>query len=281
MRFLTSLAITASIASAVVYRDDKPVNDYRVSASTWPAVFAWPKSMTAGMHCMASVIGTRFAITAAHCLVDGAPTVPFVVEIDGADYNVVEYRGNECWSDDGPNSADMAILVFDSDVSVTPYDVYRAETNGNEVGKEFTLMGYGDYGAIESGSYTYTGGVFHRGKNVFTKINYNMLEYKMDDNGLDLEAMMWSGDSGGPALIEVSGTDKIAGVNSNGECCSYGDTDEFCRLGSEAAYSWIVANTADSTVGNGVAIEDCDMWNGAGHLMMGSAVIAFLTNLLF
>jgi len=43
---------------------------------------------------------------------------------------------------------------------------------------------------------------------VFEEIEDNMLIYTMDrerNGGLDLEAIAWSGDSGGPALIEVGG----------------------------------------------------------------------------
>ena len=58
--------------------------------------------------------------------------------------------------------------------------------------------------------------------NVFTKISDNELIYKMDkqkDGGLELEAIAYSGDSGGPAFIEVDGKLQIAGVNSAGDCC--------------------------------------------------------------
>ena len=111
-----------------------------------------------------------------------------------------------------------------------------------------------------------------------------MLIYTMDtqaDGGLALEAADWSGDSGGPALIDVSGTDKIAGVNSNGQGPGYGNEDEMTRLGSAFAYKWIQDNIADSTVGNGVSISDCEAWEGAGYLMLGPAAIALLAYLTF
>lgn len=137
-------------------------------------------------------------------------------------------------------------------------------------------MGWGAYGAIESDDFNEPDGTFHRGKNIFKKIHYNMLIYTMNEDALDLEAMDWAGDSGGPAFIEVDGTDKIAGVNSNGSCCYYGDEDEFTRLGSTFAYAWIEANIADSGVGNGVSIGDCTDWQGASYIMMGHAVLASL-----
>ena len=128
-------------------------------------------------------------------------------------------------------------------------------------------MGWGDYGAIGGGK-TEANGTFHRGKNIIGQVRANMLVYEMSENGLALEAMGWSGDSGGPALIDVSGTYKVAGVNSNGDCCSYGDNDEYTRLGSSVAYAWIQANTANSAVGGGVGIDDCEVWwEGAIYLM--------------
>ena len=56
--------------------------------------------------------------------------------------------------------------------------VYNAEIDGEEVGKEFELMGWGKYGPM-GGPYTEPNSLFHRGKNVFDSIYYNMLVYSM------------------------------------------------------------------------------------------------------
>ena len=103
-------------------------------------------------------------------------------------------------------------------------------------------------------------GTFHRGYNKINEVVGNMLIYTMDNDangGLELEAMCWDGDSGGPALIEVDGKKKIAGVNSTGEGPGYGKKDEFTRLGSPHANTWILDNIKDHTVGEGVTIDDC------------------------
>ena len=77
------------------------------------------------------MISARFAITAAHCFIDDdGPWPPFTAEINGVEYNVIEARVNDCYTTrfgGYPNSADMAILVFDQDIPVTPVDVYDAE----------------------------------------------------------------------------------------------------------------------------------------------------------
>ena len=98
------------------------------------------------------------------------------------------------------------------------------------------LMGKGGSGVaggdapVEGSTDTY--GVFHRGFNRFESITgTDYLKYKMDspDSGkaLELEAIGYDGDSGGPAFITVDGRLQIAGVNSHGDCdpplkCPYG-----------------------------------------------------------
>ena len=85
------------------------------------------------------------------------------------------------------------------------------------------------------------------------EINDNMLIYTMDtqeDDGLRLEAIGNSGDSGSAALVKEGETWFIAGVKSNGECCSYGSTAEYTRLGG-LAYPWIQDNIKFNDDGDG------------------------------
>ena len=99
-----------------------------------------------------------------------------------------------------------------------------------------------------------------------------------------MEALAWLGDSGGPALIDVSGTYYVAGVNSNGDCCRWGDEDEYTRLGSVKALEWISQNTSNSAVNGGVLIEDysdCSEWDIALNLMFSQAAFSLLCYLAF
>jgi len=230
------------------------------------------------------VIGGRFAITSAHCFFgDGHPEPPFDVEIGGETRSCIEVRLNECYEGEGgtPNSADVAILVFDGEVhaSATPYDIYDPDVDGEEVGKTITIIGVGAYGPMGSpDDGSLPSGVFHRGENIIDKQHYNMLIVTMDEgsDGLALEAIGNSGDSGSPGLINVGGTDKIAGILSNGSCCDYGDELEFTRVGSKFAKEWITANIADYNLNGGVAVADCKLWEGAGYLVLGQAFLALL-----
>lgn len=130
------------------------------------------------------------------------------------------------------------------------------------VDREFTLLGWGGSGQIETNPEDFEYGVFHLGTNKVHTINDNMLIYTMDrqgeEGGLPLEAIGYSGDSGGPALTKNdAGEWLIAGVKSNGECCQYGSENEYTRLGG-LAYDWIMDNTAVDDQGNPTAAVDVD-----------------------
>lgn len=99
----------------------------------------------------------------------------------------------------------MAIFVLERDIDdlIALPEVYNGQDYSTEIGPQFTLMGWGDYGPIgEEPSRT---GVFHAGRNVFERIESEMLVYSMDskaNGGLEMEALAWDGDDGGPALIK-------------------------------------------------------------------------------
>jgi hypothetical protein len=83
-------------------------------------------------------------------------------------------------------------------------------------------------------------------ENVVTDTALGTVSYLFDRDGLPLEGMSWSGDSGGPAFITKNGITFIAGVNSAGECCEYGSRDSYSRLSIKQ--DWIAASIeADAT----------------------------------
>ena len=120
------------------------------------------------------------------------------------------------------------------------------------MGKTITLVGWGDLcvAGNQHPSNCKGGNRFRTGKNVINEIGENTLRYTLDSGfrgGLDLEAIGWSGDSGGPALIERGGKLYVAGVNSGGDCCSYGSVDEFCRLSSKISQDFIHKSMIDNS----------------------------------
>ena len=98
------------------------------------------------------------ALTAAHCISkdeDGLNPGLTVKMYDGGEYEIKEFRTNECWVHEwgSPYSADIAIIVLDrpipdaiEGVHYVPY--WDAETMGDVVGRKFILAGWGRSGAI-------------------------------------------------------------------------------------------------------------------------------------
>ena len=53
----------------------------------------------------------------------------------------------------------------------------------------------------------------------------------------------------------------IAGVNSGGDCCDYGHTDQYARLASAGSKAWIDASIAADAA---QAVGDCSTWAAGG-----------------
>ena len=95
-----AVALTTAAATAIVWRSDKESSDFQIASSTYPNVFGYnnfPDELEEGeINCAATLIGDKFAITAAHCF---APEfTPFSVTIDGVDHDVVAQYANPCYN---------------------------------------------------------------------------------------------------------------------------------------------------------------------------------------
>ena len=123
-------------------------------------------------------------------------------------------------------------------------------------------MGWGESGPKNKDKEDFDYGIFHRGENVIESINDNMVTYTFDspsEGGLFLEAIGWSGDSGSGAIVEQDGTKYIVGVQSNGDCCEYGNQDNYARLGG-IAYQWIMDNLASIDEEVNYPADQCGIW---------------------
>ena len=218
------------------------------------------------------MIGENYAITAAHCF-EGTEKRSFEATVGGTVRKIKDVRLHNCYADQATktnrNGADIAILVFDEPVQdITPVPIWNSESDGTEVGQNFTLIGYGERGPIgEREQKERPAGVLLTGTNVVTSTAGNFITYKFDElsSALNDEAMSWAGDSGGPALI-WTGSDfesgyKIGGVNNSGDCCDIGSEDNYARLGGDAL-DWIVANTASV---DGPVIDDANPCSAFGE----------------
>ena len=257
-----ALAVNAT-AFEIVYPGDQ-VDAIRADPTEYKPVFKWPRE---GFRCGATMVAPRVALTAAHCIEASWDSVNpnLSVELwDGAVYDIVEFRTNECWnfaSGGGPYSADIAIMILDRDINdaeegVTYYKTWNAEQQQETVeGREFILAGWGASGAVnENGDFDeshHQSQIFHRGYNVINEIQNNMLVYTMDspeNGGLDLESMGHYGDSGSGALMvepegatEADGEIYIIGVKSNGGMGQWGTSHQYTRVGGYH-WDWIDAN---------------------------------------
>jgi len=284
-RSLLALCL-ATVVLAIVRRDDVEDSKYIVDPSMYPAIMILNNDDNIKMRdvfrkghangtllapnefnadCGATLVGKKFAITAAHCVCDGAKS-GYSVTIAGTKHKVVASHVQSsgcvfhCKHGGYPNKCDVAILELEDEVSgVTPYPVYHGD---DEVGKTLTFAGWGVAGAAgqvkekqcEDGDET---GDLRHAQNVITKAD-GVIEYVMDkpgDGALPMEGIMESGDSGSPGFITVDNVTYIVGVDSGSDddnSCNYGSTDQMQRLSEQ--YTWIqsvlTGNSFNTTVTN-------------------------------
>ncbi|MFN6053353.1 MAG: trypsin-like serine protease [Planctomycetia bacterium] len=193
------------------------------------------------------LIGRTHILTAAHVVTDdsgnklsgsvdfvfgsgGVQSIPYtaadVTVLPG--YNPVQGSNNIV-----PNDVALIRLTSAAPGSVTAFDLYR---NTDEIGKTFTMVGFGETGTGAAGESNNTSGVKRMGTNTFEATGnvvddptfFRNLAYDFDDgtsannefvntfgipsnlgetSGATLiETAVGSGDSGGPGFIHVNGT---------------------------------------------------------------------------
>ena len=174
--------------------------------------------------CAATIIGPRSAVTAAHCFLDRPEDYALLLAsdadqgpgpvgegLDGAWYPVESVRIHPSYPDDP--AWDVAVMHFADSVPVDPMPV----SNGTEVSDDALLdapvrvIGYG----LSEGLADFrkrTGGV------AITEIGPLELTYE------PAPAMTCDGDSGGPVLAEVAGSERLVAITSRGDpdCAVYG-----------------------------------------------------------
>ena len=302
---------SASENVELVISSDDPTNHEEATNAAYSGVCM----ITAGdsMGTGALLTSGIHVLTAAHVVWDsenGALLDPtqIVVEFESADGEMVPYFVREIYlypgyAGDAIGGDDIAVLLLSSEVDneFLGFDIYR---NTDELGLDFTLVGYGQYGTGDDyyydTNYDRPYGVKHSGMNTFeltgsdysNNVNPNILLYDFDDNtrkndtfgrnygivhyGLgDDEAISDQGDSGGPCFIDG----KIAGIVSWGssEHMLFGDYAASVRVSSYADWiDKILAGAAGGEVLVNAGYEDgVQIWSDVAIDNAGNTVVTW------
>lgn len=137
-----------------------------------------------------------------------------------------------------PPEVDLALIEFAESVDgIVPIPIYEGH---DELGKVLFIVGNGDYGNPRDGIHR-SDGRRRAVTNAVDDAGPRRLFMRFDGPpaGAEQEGVGAAGDSGGPALIEVSGRLWIAGVSSgsmDGKPGHYGVTDVYTRVSAYAPW---------------------------------------------
>lgn len=236
---------------AIIIRHDSASARYVVNESDYPAVF-YLEMQASRKVCVATLIDSRWAITAAHCLHETSLAAAlqgserFTVLVAGQPQTIAETVvhpnfGSGNFDPQASNEVDLALLKFEQPLDFPrPIPLYALN---QELSQIVTLLGWGFYGLGSTGR-QYDDGRFRRAENRITEAS-DRLAIVFDDPrvvgaaALPLEGMPGLGDSGGPALLLVDGTARLAGVLVGEVMDSGFDEETQGRYESTAVYERI------------------------------------------
>lgn len=171
--------------------------------------------------CSGTLVSPRVVVTAAHCLDPSYLGTHAISDIEvrfgkklfSPDFivNVVEGVSHPSYDIQQPfdsDAPDVAVLRLGAPVDVAPVDLPDdAATKALVYGAPLRVVGFGitAYGLEDYGTK----------RQATTKVN-SLIEWSVKPS----PALMCSGDSGGPYLLEAGGREVLAAVHSNGNCFS-------------------------------------------------------------
>jgi secreted trypsin-like serine protease len=236
-------------AQGIIIRHDVGPARYEVRSSDYPAVFFLEQQGNRRI-CAATVIHSKWAITAAHCLdetmvqntIDNGGQ--YAVRIGGKDRKIDAVIRHPNYYQTNVDEVDLALLRFQGD-SLTPRPI-PLQIENNELGQEVSIFGWGYFGLGTFGR-QYNDSELRRAKNrIFEAARRLRIRFEdprtRNSGALQLEGMPSLGDSGGPAIINLEVEPRLAGV-AVGEQIQPGFSEETQgKYGSIAVYERISAH---------------------------------------
>jgi hypothetical protein len=229
-----SLALLASlfaiVSTSIIRRGDRDDARYVAAGARYPAVVALGRAGDA------TVIAPDWLLTAGH--VAASVRTRSSIAIAGRDYPIDHVAIHGEWRELGPHDIGLIRLGRAID-GVRPLALYRG---ARERGLVATIVGHGGAGRGDSRERAEDGRARAATSRV-DSVSSAWLYFSFDapPAGTDLEGAPGPGDSGGPAIITVNGTEVVAGVSSAGfdgrdGPGSYGAVDVFTRVSTHVAW---------------------------------------------
>ena len=174
----------------------------------------------AGVFCSGSLIGTRVVLTAAHCLSSVTPQTQVFFgadpAVDGTALHVRDARPHPGF-DLVEFDNDVALLLLDGEApaAAQPLELFAGPMDASYVGRAIRLVGFGRQSAADT-----TPLRKREGTSAIKQVYAGDFTYDATPS------QTCEGDSGGPAFVDESGRELLAGVTSNGTAdCMQGADD--------------------------------------------------------
>ncbi len=201
--------------------------------------------------CSGTLITSRWVITAAHCLVHDGVEIPtwgigFFVGTDstnrssGTIYDAMSFHVHPDYDETGPWN-DIALVRLTSAASATPID-YNISPIGDRAGEEVTWVGFGISDPPWDGA-----GIKRLGTGDISGTSWFHLIY-FDGQ------IPCSGDSGGAAMMDIDGEERVIGVIST--------ADEDCVEGGTSTRVDPYGLWIQSVIESDPYSADCDLLGG-------------------
>lgn len=219
---------------------------------------------THGTMCSGTVVAVKgtygFLLTAAHCVLGEpsqgipAPTTSDLVVIQGNSVNnpttyypVVDFKANPGYTTSGNKLYDFAMVKFNGAGTATPrMQLLTASLDNLKAGSPVEFVGYGITagGAQDSGTRMHVNNTLQN-----TAAGYAVSALTVSYSEAGGLGGPCSGDSGGPALYTVNGTQYVAAVTSYGDpnCTQYGISGRVSAVVSTFIDPYINGTTGTGT----------------------------------